>query len=524
MKGKDWGCITIVVLVILVTLYLFIFQRGLGLIHWFLYTWYSNPVSWISIILGIAFLITGAIYESSDRGGPWSGISYTLGIVMAVFWTVWLFISGPVMMVGLYNNTVYEQTELLIPVSQPRPVSYAEASTNFHNQNPEARFGPGDLDFVRGRWTSELGPATMWNKLFSPTQGIFVYDANETDKVKIIRQVFPFAESGYLWNSDDYFVHQIDPFVEFHETLYLKDPDGGYMAMISTIKRKGFARVPYLYKVLLIHADGETEWLSPRQAMKDERLEGVQLIPEWLEKKKVDAFGWRYGVFQGLFYKTGRVQVQESTINSENNAPYHLQTPFGMVWFTPYGPYGKDSLKGIMMQDSHDTISPVYIWSLSEDQAWQGLDALATEIKGAPDHPGDINWLRLSSVEGGTARSGDTDVIEMIPVPRMEEDGISLYFMGYVAIDPPVKTRFYAIINAGTREVLEDVFYIDQVTAWLNGEIELEVQTKSSRTSSSQEQVPAESVEVPSDFADLTDDELFSLMQNLFDELKRRSE
>ncbi len=515
--GISLGRISLGVLGVALALSCFIFWRGLGPIHWVIYRFYSNPIASISFMAMVAaFIVAFVKFWNTSTGS----IAYALlGIASGFFWVCWLFISQPIMKVGLYQNTDYQATEQLVHVVEPRPVGYAEATTNFRNQNPEARFGPGDLDYVRGEWLAEFGPATIWNYLTAPTQGFFVYKPQEQDKVQIVRQEMPFAESGWLWNSAGYFIHQKDPFVEFHEILYIKDQDGGYMAMVSLIKRSGWRRVPYVSTILLIHADGETEWLSPRQAKNDERLYGIQLIPEWLSRKKVEAYGWQNGIWEGMISKRGRIQVQQSQVNEENSAPYHLETPDGAMWFTPFGPLGKESLKGIMMQDSHDVAEPILVWKLPGDQAYQGVDALATEIKAAPNHPGDINWLRVSNVEGGSTRSGDTDVIEMIPVPHLEGDRIVLHFMGYVAIDPPVNTRFYTIINAETREVLEDVYSIDEVTAWLNGAKELSVQTEKNDVS----QESSYDADPSDDLSGMSEEELLHLLKQIAEELEKRS-
>ena len=160
-------------------------------------------------------------------------------------------------------------------------------------------------------------------------------------------------------------------------------------------------------------------WLTPEQAEADTRLEGVQIEPEWLAAKKTDAYGWRNGIWAGLITRQGRVEVQSSAINYENSAPYHMVSTEGMMWYTPFGPLNKDSLKGIMMEASSEIDGPVYVWELPGDQAYQGVDALATEIKAAPNHPADVNWLRVSQGEAGEVRSGDTDVIELLPAPRL---------------------------------------------------------------------------------------------------------
>ena len=462
IKNRWWVIIVALVLIV-------VFQRGLSPIHWFLFSVYSNPIAWLLFVVACALGFLALGNESGNLGYG--------SLLLFLAWGAWFFLAKPVSLVGLYQSTRYEHIETLIPVSNPRPVSYAEAKTNFFGQEPEAGFGPGDLDYVRGKWIAEFGPSTLWNKLTASTQGFFTYESELIDKVGIVRQIMPFAESGMLWNSVGYFVHQQNPFVEFHEVLYIEDSEteGGHMAMMSLIKRRGWRRTPYVWRILIVHGDGRTEWLTPQQAENDERLSGVQLNPEWLETKIIQAYGWRNGVLEGIFTRRGRIQVQKSEINAENNPPYHLETATGPVWFTPFGPLKKRSMTGVMMHDSHDVDGTVYIWELEQDQAYQGLDTLAADIKASP-HSQDVSWLRVSSPGSDEVRSGVHDVIELIPLPRQEKDGIILYFMGYVAVDPPTQTMFYTVINADTREVLSDVYDLDVVREWLRGETELSTQ------------------------------------------------
>lgn len=501
----------------LAVLVLFVVFRGLGPFHWVLFSLYSNPVAWVLFVATIVAAVA-AIWRIDSYDKSATGFTL-LTLLLAGVWVIWIvFLSEPTYLVGLYQRTEYERTENLVPVAEPRPVSYAEAKTNFLNQNPEAKAGPGDLDYVRGRWIAEFGPSTAWNKLFAPTQGFFFYDPDSLDKVQIVRQIMPFAESGWLWNSAGFFVHQRDPFVEFHEVLYLEDPDyGGHMAMISLIKRDGWRRTPYVWKVLLIHADGETEWLSPNLAEKDPRLEGIQLTPEWLEKRLVEAYGWRNGLFTGLLARRGRVEVQRSTVNAENSPPYHLDTVQGPMWYTPYGPLGKESMKGIMLQDSHDIDGTIFIWELPGDQAYQGLDALATQVKAVPHQQENLNWLRVSSSGEGTVRAGVHDVIELIPVPRSEDDGVELYFMGFVAVDPPTETMFYTIVNPRTRDVLTDAYELETVRQWLRNELVLPPQTVGAQQPS-----PAEETPTTLDLDSLSSDELMDLIRLIIDELEER--
>ncbi len=511
MGNRGKGCWVIWGLLALFLALWAVFLPGLWPMGWLLYGVYSNPIGWLVPLLmaaGLGVLGTRLKLE-------WKAFWLLLGVLLAPIWLVWMLIAQPVMLQGLYERTVYEPAAL-IPLMESRAVSYAEARENFKNQNPDTRFAPGDLDYVNGHWVAEFGPnggIDLLNKLIYPSQGFFLYDPEGVDKVQIVRQAMPFAENGLLWNSVEFFVRQHDPFVEYHEVLYVQDGQGGYLAMISLLKRSGWARVPYVAQIALIHADGNAEWLTPQEAEADPRLERVQIEPEWLAAMKTEAYGWRNGLWAGLVTRQGRVSVQRSAVNQENSAPYHLASAQGMMWYTPFGPLMKDSLKGIMMEASNKIDGPVYVWELPQDQAYQGVDALATEIKAAPNHPADVNWLRVSQGEESEVRSGDTDVIELLPAPRLENGQVALYFTGFVAIDPPTRTRFYVIVNAETRQVLQDVYSAAEVDAWLRGELALAAQRDGQK---------AAGLESKLNLAEMSKEDLLDLLEAVVEELRKR--
>src|SRR4030065_484103 len=97
------------------------------------------------------------------------GCVWFLG-ALALVLLLWAIVSGPIMLHGLYERTVYEPVAALVPLTESRAVSYAEARENFKNQNPDTRLVPGDLDYVNGYWVAEVGPGGLLNMLIYPSQ------------------------------------------------------------------------------------------------------------------------------------------------------------------------------------------------------------------------------------------------------------------------------------------------------------------------------------------------------------------
>jgi len=428
---------------------------------------YIHPLSWL---LFSSLLITGFLAAVTGFDNQNTGCAlWLVTTIIGILWVIWLIIQGPLMYADLYRHTQYIDYSL-IEQSSIRDVPYTVAKTNFDNQNPYSKSAPGDLDFVGGQWISSIDCAGFLNCFGQPTQGYYAYNPDGEDKVSQTLVEFPFSEAGLLTNSATYFVRNVNYFTEFHEIIYKQLPDGEVIAVASLIKRAGFTRWPYLWKVLIVHADGRTELLNPADAQADPRLEGIALRPEWLMKQQVIAYGYRYGASKALINRLGRITIQTSLVNDENSAPFLMQTPLGPMWYAPFSPLGSGSMIGMAMALSHDPSFPVAIWSLPEDQAVFAADSLVAEIESSPAHQQAYNWYRVST----ESACGNVVVLELVPLVRLESGGNHLYFLGYVAPAPKsTQVLFYSIIDPVSRVVFQDLQTADEVDAWLRGEFEL---------------------------------------------------
>jgi len=430
-----------------------------------------NPLAWIlsfGAIISMAVALTLTLSENSAGCLAW--------IVTGVFsagWIFWLVAQGPLMFSALYHQTSYQESGL-IEQSRIRDVAYTVANTNFNSQNPYSKSGPGDLDFIDGHWISSIDPKDL-NVFSLPTQGIFIYDPDGEDKVVQVLEQFPFSEAGWLGNSATYFVRNVSYFTEFSEVVYKKLPgeDTGYIAVTSLIKRDGFVRYPYLWKVLVVFPDGRFELLDPKAAETDPRLEGVAIRSEWLTKQQVIAYGWRYGAWKGFVNRLGRIDIQTSAVNDENSAPFHMETPNGYMWYAPFSPLGSGSMIGMAMASSKLASAPIAIWSLPENQAIFAADSLVAEIESSLNHQL-YNWYRVSA----ESACGNVQILELVPLVRKEADGNHLYYMGYVAPAPKAtQVMFFSIIDPFTRIVYQDLLTANDVDSWLSGEYELTPQS-----------------------------------------------
>jgi hypothetical protein len=502
---------------------------GLGVVWWvlvglfhaydpfrgYLYWWNVNPVSLIALNMiwfggGIALFRMGAAESGYGNFNIFDRICAIVGVVGFVWFMVNLITYTPKVMIALRNENFYKQVEAPITITDLRVSSYAEAQTNFRTQNPDARFQIGTLTYVRDRWVAEYGPKGLFNLYRFPTQGLYEYDPMASRNPTYVQNPMPFAERGLLGNGLRAQIGQRDPFAYYDKVLYAQDPDfpGQYMAVVSLTKCRGvLTPVPYVSNVVLIHQDGRQEWLTATEASADQRLDGLQLIPEWLEYNRISAYGYTHGVWDALFTHTDQVQVQTSSTNEENGAPFHLRGEDGMYWVTPMSPYNTPSFVGLAWQKSGDINGPIYIWRVPQKQAYPGVDALSATIKNSEGHPSDVKWL----INNNGTLSGETEILEMLPVGHNGQ----LYFVGYAAMGSnPQQTRMFVTIRPTDSVVLKDLFTITEVNNWLQGSYDLPpLTTAVSNQAESTGQL---------DLSDYSTSELWKLLNQVINEIQNR--
>lgn len=461
----------------------FIFRPGMPPFHNILWGFYVNPILWILSAGALVGWVLTFLDFNEGRSVRWLVSALLLTVALLIWWGF----MGMVTMGGLYQATDYQHIDIaeLPAVVEPRPVSFAEARQNFRDRDNDPRRAPHDLDFVRGEWVSDFSPegglGINLNRLLINTSGFFVYNLDYPGRVRVIKQEFPWAEGGWLWNGLSFHLHQVDPFMEFHEVLYLEDPETGeIVAATAIIKRAGLSRYPYLAGVWLLYQDGSIERLSVQEAIRHPLLGEVQVMPEWLARKQAQALSLRTGILGNIFTRN-KIEIQDPKLNRENHPPYHLKTEVGMMWFTPFTPAGATSMTGVVVQDSHNPgVNLVY--ERREELAWTGVDSLASLVYAAHPKMFWVDEVAIEGGEGGKVKAGNFTVQELLPAFRREGEEIIPYFIGYVTPRKAVDTLFYCIVRADTREVGKDFQTIEEVRAFLRGEFDFVPVKREERT------------------------------------------
>jgi len=514
VDNKGIGCL--VGTIVAVILFFVIFSTT-AVVSSVVYDFTNHALSWTLVILAIAMFIWAIVaYENNDS----SAGQFILATIFSIGWIIVLIFQGPVMYYDLYQHTRYEQAQSLVPQVSIRDVPYTVASRNFSETNPDSMSQPGDLDYVQGHWIASVDPSG-WNVLTRGSQGFVVYDPDDEDPVVRITQEMPYAENGWYFNSSTHFVRSEEYLAQFDEILYLQDPNTKeVIAVISLIKRQGFSRWPYVANVMIVHSGGYIEMLSVDEAEADPRLVDVALKPEWMAMMEIKAYSYRSGVMESVFSRKGRIQIQKSTVNDENSAPFHLETVEGNKWFTPFSPLNSTGFVGVAFTSSHDIDGTVYIWQLSEGEGYGGADFMVSKIEGTSNHQ-NMAWYRTSS----ESECGNVTVLEMVPVVRAEPDGNRLYFLGYTSTAPnSVSVLFYTIIDPRTQVVYQDIYTAADLESWLRGERELQPQTADNLTLPSGVAACPETVTC-TDITDLesqTDESLFELIRKVLTVIESR--
>ena len=221
---------------------------------------------------------------------------------------------------------------------------------------------------------------------------------------------------------------------------------------------------------------------------------------------RVSAYGYQHGVWDSMVYHTDQVQVQTSSTNEENTAPYHMRSGDNMFWVTPMSPYDTPSFVGLAWQQSNDINGPIYVWRVPDRQAYPGIDALTATIKNSSGHPSDVKWL----INNGGTLSGETEILEMLPVGHNGQ----LYFVGYAALGSnPQQTRLFATIRASDSVVMQDLLTAGEVNTWLGGTNELSVLNPTAEAV-----VTSESL----DLSGYSTDQLWDLLDQIMEEIRKR--
>jgi hypothetical protein len=122
--------------------------------------------------------------------------------------------------------------------------------------------------------------------------------------------------------------------------------------------------VPFWKGIMVIHANGEIEDLSPKEAIADARFKNQRLYPEKLARYIGDAWQYKNGIWNtvGLVGKhQNQAVLADVSGDVGNKMPYLMPSGKGVSWVSVFKPYGEsESIYKIMYIDAHNGSIAMY--------------------------------------------------------------------------------------------------------------------------------------------------------------------
>ncbi|CAN5770374.1 hypothetical protein BH23ACT11_BH23ACT11_17560 [soil metagenome] len=201
-------------------------------------------------------------------------------------------------------------------------------------------------------WVSPREPNGPWNSIANNQDGAMVIEPDGS--AEIVDQEFRRGEGMALYRNVAWKLKRKKYFAHHTNQYYIMDGKEllGIVPYISY--RFSFpVMVPKWGGVMVVHPDGETEKLTPEEAVNDERFEGERLYPEQLARKVGHVWKYRNGYWNTWFAHEDeatipRINASEespsSTLDeatSTNQMPFLIPTQEGPQWFLAAEPFGR---------------------------------------------------------------------------------------------------------------------------------------------------------------------------------------
>ncbi|GCE46113.1 hypothetical protein EI42_01175 [Thermosporothrix hazakensis] len=256
------------------------------------------------------------------------------------------------------------------------------------------------------------------------------------------------------------------------------------------------AMVPFWESTYVIHPDGTIENLSPERIQQDPRFQGQRLFPEGLAREIGNSWGYRDGIWNALFIHRNQVEPV-SFEHDENQMPYLLPATDSPIWAIACSPVSQaHGINTLLLWNAHSGKMQVY--TVPKTASLLGPNKAMEYVRAA--YPL-YNWTK--------DETGSVVTLEPRPVIRDSK----LYWMVSVTNTNYAGVSLQTLVNAEDGSVR--AFHSpDEIQAFLHGTYEGEKPPTSADTQSQQQ----------TDISKMSDDQLFKLIDNALNELKKRRE
>jgi hypothetical protein len=471
---------------------------------------FLNPIFWVLVVL----IFLSLLVSVSSKNLGISGIGLAGSVIFSILALLYMFLAGPIADEKLAKSIQPEKLEVMPDTKGIRYLPHEVAEVYAKSKMNNSAYVAGDLDPFD--YNGELDyiapriPNGLWNSLFSRTAGVIIIkpDGSVDDSVQTPQQ---YGEGMYISSNILWRLFSVKYWSEIPETYYIILD--GEILTISPYISYHFdfpVMVPGWGGVLVLHSDGSVEDLSPEQAIADPRFEGQRLYPEALALRIGNAWQYRgadWGIWNAVAIHHDQTELPHVK-DSENQMPYLLPGDPNPFWFVGLEPHGTSySVYKMLFTDAHT--GKISLYEVPPDKNLIGPNKALDFIKAAfPDD----NWYRQT----GDTTAGTVVVIEPKPVIQK---GILFWQASVTNLDYAGISRT-VLFNTDTEEVLY-FNTLDELSGFLQG-------TFAGRSPENQENLQplATGTEVPGgiDLSRLSDRELLDLLQQIVDELSRRSQ
>lgn len=420
---------------------------------------------------------------SAVKRYPIRGESGMVALLATYAVTVLLALVGSSLLVSgarsflLAQEAAYEPTDAMPRVSNARvrytPLDVAEQHIARRTQTSQSAIGAvRPVATAQGvAYVTPLEVRGVWNMFFGKNQDFMFFDDAGTDETRgrvHELKTDPFQVGEGMEVFDDIqrtLVVSMGFFRSYPEISYVPVYDGdaltevlGIVPYISYHMRWGIT-VPHWGGVVVFHADGTFEDLTPEQAQDDPRLQGGnRLFPEALAEAYAEAQRFDAGPISGYFRRDDKIEIPE--LPGGNQMPFYLPMEDGSYQYvTMAEPDGASyALRKIFYVNAQTGKRSVYAFDGEGEENLLGPAKVVSSAKSVPGY----NWYE----ESGQTASGSYRIVEPRPVTR---DGKLYYMLSVTPIDygNVVATVF---VDASTSTTVGPFKTRAETFAWLAGD------------------------------------------------------
>jgi hypothetical protein len=337
--------------------------RPMGVIHWPLLYWYTQPLV-LLVPVPVAALV--AWWAWSRRGTEifWTSVTF-IGAAFVVWIPVAIW-SHVQMEKAIYRHSVFTELNALPERGLVRLLPKAIADQMVQSAVGTSGYTTHDghivLDPVLKRlvWTYEQAPYSVFNKLRRPTRGIVQLDAERTDRrEEHADRNFKYAPGMHISQNTTWQTLKRHYLVEPTDPVGIVTPSGEPIFVAPYLRFEGFlpVRRPVVGGVLLYHPDGRIEDLSAEEAQRrPEIIASGRLVPEELARRIHDSYRFKNGALNTFFGHRDQTEVHDVDV-SGNRMPYLMafveRGVTHLKWVSVAKPHGRAfATKAIFLTDA----------------------------------------------------------------------------------------------------------------------------------------------------------------------------